>query len=126
MGPPVDFKEEEIKKASGDGAKLLDFDKVKLAEVPLLALSGGVKVVGEASKVSFGSSLHLFLCSGMLEVCSTQYCDILGAQLFFLHNEDLSGIHRGAGLICGTIPCAYCSGYIIVKFIHFKVFPDFP
>ncbi len=51
VGPPVDFKEEEIKKATGQ-TKLVDFDKVKPAEVPLLVLSGGVKLVGDASKVS--------------------------------------------------------------------------
>lgn len=51
VGPPVDFKEEEIKKATGQ-AKLVDFDKVTPAEVPLLVLSGGVKLVGDASKVS--------------------------------------------------------------------------
>ncbi len=51
VGPPVDFKEEEIKKATGQ-TKLVDFDKVTPAEVPLLVLSGGVKLVGEASKVS--------------------------------------------------------------------------
>lgn len=51
VGPPVDFKEEEIKKATGQ-TKLVDFDKVTPAEVPLLVLSGGVKLVGDASKVS--------------------------------------------------------------------------
>jgi hypothetical protein len=51
VGPPVDFKEEEIKKATGQ-TQLVDFDKVKPAEIPLLVLSGGVKLVGEASKVS--------------------------------------------------------------------------
>ena len=52
VGPPVDFKEEESKKNALGGEKLLDFDKVKPTDIPLLALSGGVKVVGEASKVS--------------------------------------------------------------------------
>ena len=46
----------------GGGKKLLDFDKVEPKDVPLLALSGGVKVVGEASKVSLelvpGRDLH--------------------------------------------------------------------
>ena len=45
------MKEEEIKKATGQ-TKLVDFDKVEPAEVPLLVLSGGVKLVGDASKVS--------------------------------------------------------------------------
>lgn len=54
VGPPIDFKEEESKKKiSGDGQKsLLDLDKVKPTDIPLLAVSGGVKLVGEASKVS--------------------------------------------------------------------------
>ena len=52
VGPPVDFKEEEIRKAIGEKEQLLDFEKIKPAEVPLLVLSGGVKLVGDASKVS--------------------------------------------------------------------------
>lgn len=54
VGPPVDFKEEEIKKKlGGDSDKsILDFDNVKPTDIPLLAVSGGVKLVGEASKVS--------------------------------------------------------------------------
>lgn len=47
VGPP----EEELKKAAGQ-TQLVDFDKVKPAEIPLLVLSGGVKFVGDASKVS--------------------------------------------------------------------------
>jgi len=66
VGPPVDFKEEEERMKAGGGGgggkKLLDFDKVEPKDVPLLALSGGVKVVGEASKVSLelvpGRDLH--------------------------------------------------------------------
>jgi hypothetical protein len=60
VGPPVDFKEEEIKKASGQ-KQLVDFDKVKPAEIPLLVLSGGVKLVGEASRVS-----SYFACNTLL------------------------------------------------------------
>lgn len=52
VGPPVDFKEEEIKKAQGETKPFLDLEKVKPAEIPLLILSGAVKVVGDASKVS--------------------------------------------------------------------------
>ncbi|KAL9186909.1 hypothetical protein ACHAXT_010629 [Thalassiosira profunda] len=89
VGPPVDFKEEEIRKAAGGGEQLLDFDKVKPAEIPLLAVSGGVKLVGEASKIfrEFIEALDLFV----------------GRYLVLI-----------------------ASGYIILKFVHFKVFPDFP
>jgi len=88
VGPPVDFKEEEIKKVTGQ-TKLVDFDKVKPAEIPLIVLSGGVKLVGEASKVfrEFIEALDLFV----------------GRYLVLL-----------------------ASGYIILKFVHFKIFPDFP
>ena len=48
VGPAVDFKEEE----SAGQKPLVDFDKVKPAEIPLLIFSGGVKFVGDASKVS--------------------------------------------------------------------------
>ena len=51
IGPPVDFKEEELKKAAGE-TNPLDFDNVKPADMPLLIASGGVKVVGEGLKVS--------------------------------------------------------------------------
>eukprot|EP00571_Detonula_confervacea_P016554 CAMPEP_0172311056 /NCGR_PEP_ID=MMETSP1058-20130122/13654_1 /TAXON_ID=83371 /ORGANISM="Detonula confervacea, Strain CCMP 353" /LENGTH=378 /DNA_ID=CAMNT_0013024113 /DNA_START=60 /DNA_END=1196 /DNA_ORIENTATION=+ len=86
VGPPVDFKEEELKKAT---KPLLDFENVKPVEIPLLVLSGGVKVVGEASKLfrEFIEALDLFV----------------GRYLVLL-----------------------ASGYIILKFVHFKVFPDFP
>ena len=54
VGPPVDFKEEESKKRLGGESeqKLLDFDTIKPTDIPLLAVSGGVKLVGETSKVS--------------------------------------------------------------------------
>lgn len=91
VGPPVDFKEEEIRKAleAGDKMKLPDFDKVKPTDVPLLTVSGGVKVVGEASKIfrEFIEALDLFV---------GRYLVIIAA------------------------------GYIMLKFVHFKVFPDFP
>ena len=52
-GVPLTFlmRLEEIKKVTGQ-TKLVDFDKVKPVEIPLIVLSGGVKLVGEASKVS--------------------------------------------------------------------------
>lgn len=55
VGPPIDFDEEKKKKSiRGEEGKvpLLDMEKVKPTDIPLLALSGSVKVVGEASKVS--------------------------------------------------------------------------
>ena len=52
VGPPVDFNEEKKVGGGERTNKLIDFEKVKPTDVPLLALSGGVKVVGEASKVS--------------------------------------------------------------------------
>lgn len=88
VGPPVDFKEEEIKKATGQ-TKLVDFDKVKPAEVPLLVLSGGVKLVGDASKI---------------------------------FREFIEGLD----LFVGRYLVLIASGYIILKFVHFKIFPDFP
>jgi len=89
VGPPVDFKEEELKKALGEKENVLDFDNVKPTDVPLLAVSGGVKVVGEASK---------------------------------LFRELIEGLD----LFVGRYLVLIASGYIILKFIHFKVFPDFP
>mmetsp|Transcript_28036 Transcript_28036/g.58451 ORF Transcript_28036/g.58451 Transcript_28036/m.58451 type:complete len:402 (+) Transcript_28036:171-1376(+) len=89
VGPPVDFKEEELKKALGEKDNVLDFDNVKPADVPLLAVSGGVKVVGDASK---------------------------------LFREFIEGLD----LFVGRYLVLIASGYIILKFIHFKVFPDFP
>ncbi|KAL7548339.1 hypothetical protein ACHAWF_011626 [Thalassiosira exigua] len=88
VGPPVDFKEEEAKGEGREG-KPIDFDKVTPADVPLLALSGGVKVVGDASKVfrEFIEALDLFV----------------GRYLVLI-----------------------ASGYIGLKFVHFKIFPDFP
>lgn len=88
VGPPVDFKEEELKKASGE-VMLLDFDKVKPAEIPLIVLSGGVKVVGEAIKL-----IREFI--------------------------------EGLDLFVGRYLVLIASGYIILKFVHFKIFPDFP
>lgn len=54
VGPPIDFKEEETRKKIGGGEEksLLDFDRIKPTDIPLLAVSGVVKVAGEASKVS--------------------------------------------------------------------------
>lgn len=88
VGPPVDFKEEELKKATGQ-TQLVDFGKVKPIEVPLIVLSGGVKLVGDASKIfrEFIEALDLFV----------------GRYLVLI-----------------------ASGYIILKFVHFKIFPDFP
>lgn len=61
VGPPIDFKEEGNKKTLGDVDKsLIDFEKVKPTDVPLLAVSGGVKVVGETSKVSADNGTEKF------------------------------------------------------------------
>ena len=83
VGPPVDFKEEELRKAE---EKLIDFENVKPTDVPLLAISGGVKVVGEASKV---------------------FRDVVD----------------GLDLFVGRYLVLLSSGYVIFKFIHFKIFP---
>jgi hypothetical protein len=57
VGPPIDFEEEKKKKKYNrwndeETVPFLDLEKVKPTDVPLLALSGSVKVVGEVSKVS--------------------------------------------------------------------------
>ena len=50
VGPPIDFKEEKL--SGGEKKKLLDLDNVDPKAYPLVVVSGGVKLVGEASKVS--------------------------------------------------------------------------
>ncbi|KAL3809173.1 hypothetical protein ACHAXA_010631 [Cyclostephanos tholiformis] len=50
VGPPLD-SDEGSRNNEGGTMPLVDFDKVRPADVPLLALSGAIKVVGEASKV---------------------------------------------------------------------------
>lgn len=83
VGPPVDFKEEELRKAE---EKLIDFENVKPTDIPLLAISGGVKVFGEASKI---------------------FRDVVD----------------GLDLFVGRYLVLLSSGYVIFKFIHFKIFP---
>ncbi len=61
VGPPLDSDDGSKSNAGpgGDGGgntPLVDFEKVRPADVPLLALSGAIKVVGETSKVSSMSS----------------------------------------------------------------------
>jgi len=51
VGPPIDFKEEKL--SGGEKKKLLDLDNVDPKAYPLVIVSGGVKLVGEASKVSY-------------------------------------------------------------------------
>jgi len=87
VGPPIDFKEEKL--SGGEKKKLLDLDNVDPKAYPLVVVSGGVKLVGEASKYfrEFIEALDLFV----------------GRYLVLI-----------------------ASGYIILKFVHFKVFPDFP
>lgn len=82
VGPPVDFKKEDLKTEE----KLIDFENVKPTDIPLLAISGGVKVVGETSKV---------------------FRDVVD----------------GLDLFVGRYLVLLSSGYVIFKFIHFKIFP---
>ena len=65
VGPPLDQDESKNGGGSPGGGgespssssfALVDFDKVRPADVPLLALFGAIKVVGETSKVSCASS----------------------------------------------------------------------
>ena len=53
VGPPLESEESKKNRGSEDKTTaLVDFEKVRPADVPFLALSGAVKAVGEASKVS--------------------------------------------------------------------------
>lgn len=117
VGPPIDFTEEENKKKlSGDGQKnLLDLDKVKPTDIPLLAVSGGVKLVGETSKVSSFSMIDVVIDQNDIKDASYH----LWLQLFREFIEALD-------LFVGRYLVLIASGYIILKFVHFKVFPDFP
>lgn len=95
VGPPIDSSSSVQSKILGPGGgdgtitKLVDFDYVKPSEIPLLLLSGTVKVVGETSKI-------------------------------------FREIIEGLDLFVGRYLVLIASGYIILKFVHFKVFPDFP
>jgi hypothetical protein len=97
VGPPIIDSSKKILGSSGGGGrdemsttKLVDyFDNVKPSEIPLLLLSGTVKVVGETSKI---------------------------------FREFIEGLD----LFVGRYLVLIASGYIILKFVHFKVFPDFP
>ena len=70
VGPPLD--QDESKNGGGTPGDrgetssslfaLVDFDKVRPADVPLLALFGAIKVVGETSKVSCASSRLCHIC----------------------------------------------------------------
>mmetsp|Transcript_23467 Transcript_23467/g.36167 ORF Transcript_23467/g.36167 Transcript_23467/m.36167 type:complete len:351 (+) Transcript_23467:42-1094(+) len=80
LGPP---KDDEAK----EGVFL--FEKVSIAGVPVLVLSGSVKFVGE-----------------FLRVCRE--------------------ITEGVDLFVGRYLTLLATGYIGIKFLHFKIFPDFP
>lgn len=90
IGPPVDFKEEELRKKMGEGEeKWLDLENVKAKDVPLLIVSGGVKLTGEVLRV-------------------------------------VREVVEAVDLFVGRYLVLLASGYIIIKFVHFKIFPDFP
>ncbi|KAL3768877.1 hypothetical protein ACHAW5_003349 [Stephanodiscus triporus] len=89
VGPPLDSDESKNRGSEDKRTALVDFEKVRPADVPFLALSGAVKAVGEASKI-------------------------------------FRELIEGLDLFVGRYLVLVASGYIIVKFIHFKVFPDFP
>lgn len=109
VGPPVDFDDEKKKKNSrGEEGKvpLLDMEKVKPTDIPLLALSGSVKVVGEASKVSVcicylsrdatTVCIRFIYSSLVLLTISFRFC-----LLDKTPKQDFSGVHRGVRLVCG-------------------------
>lgn len=81
-------QEEELKQSSGEN-ELINFEMVEPTAIPILVLSGAVKIVGGASKIirQFVEALDLFV----------------GRYLVLI-----------------------ASSYIILKFVHFKIFPDFP
>jgi hypothetical protein len=72
VGPPIDFKEEENRKMIEGEKSLLDFDNVKPTDIPLLAVSGGIKIVGEASRVSPISIIQV--CSTLIEFLTLRVC----------------------------------------------------
>lgn len=72
VGPPIDFKEEENRKMIEGEKSLLDFDNVKPTDIPLLAVSGGIKIVGEASRVSPISIIRV--CSTLIEFLTLRVC----------------------------------------------------
>ena len=84
---PGNPKENPYKEETLD--ELLDFSKVENKAIPLALLTGGVKTVGETSKII---------------------------------KETLEGLDLFVGRYLTTL----ATGYVGLKFLHFKVFPDFP
>ena len=83
---PGDAKEE---KKAETLAEILDYKSYDVKELPLIAVSGSFKAVGETFKV-------------------------------------FRDVAEGLDLFVGRYLTLIATGYIGIKFIHFKVFPDFP
>lgn len=102
VGPPIE--EGRGKTMSGDDDRgLIDFDNVKPTDVPLLAVSGGVKVVGETSKVSAFDVVSRNSVGG----CGDEHdhatdSNLSHCLLYFV--IALSRIYRDAGSLCWKIP----------------------
>lgn len=106
VGPPVDFNEEKKVGGGESTNKLIDFEKVKPTDVPLLALSGGVKVVGEASKVSCelhsANTMHGVVYTGVqLDIVLYSNCISLlimftsSHPFLFWHDSTFENLLRG-------------------------------
>ena len=86
-------------------------EKVKPTDIPLLALSGSVKVVGEASKVSVcicylsrdatKVCLRFIYSSLVLLTISFRFCLLDKTPIQSKMKQDFSGVHRGVRLVCG-------------------------
>ena len=92
-------------------------DAVTPASIPVLVSSGAVKLIGETSKVSWDESTSC--------ISSIKFISLLNSILtnFLQVARDVTD---SIDIFVGKYLTLIATGYIGLKFIHFKVFPDFP
>lgn len=106
IGPPEQNKEPGTEEAK---EQLIDFDKVSPFDSVIIVISGVMKFVGEVLKVS----------------CECVKPKIFELPLMFALQFSREFI-EALDLFVGRYLVLIATGYIGLKFLHFKVFPDFP
>lgn len=106
IGPP----DEEIESSSADPSEK------ETKELVVIALSGAVKYAGEFLNVSLRQKV--ILCDSMPH----PFCPYLFGSMKKIVRQAFDAID----LFVGRYLVIWASGYILIKFVHYKIFPDFP
>jgi hypothetical protein len=119
VGPPDDPEEKKV--------DIMKLDPISLVVV---GLSGAVRITGQAVGVSNCIAKNHFFHDIIFGSAHDDYLNTLtpwfSCCLLLLFLQLLRKAFDAFDLFVGRYLVIWASGYIILKFVHYKIFPDFP